>query len=68
MRKPKRTALRDRLRTAAGAAAQAAGLCLRHLPGIGGPLLVSYGLWIAWAPLGFVALGAFLLMADRRIP
>ncbi|MFI6274300.1 hypothetical protein [Streptomyces sp. NPDC050988] len=68
MDKPKRTPLRDRLRAAAGTAAEAAGFSLRHLPGVGGPLFVSYGLWLAWAPLGFIALGAFLLVADRRIP
>lgn len=68
MSKPKRPPLRDRLRTAAGAAAETAGICLRHLPGIGGPLLVSYGLGTAWSPLGWIALGAFLLLADRRIP
>ncbi len=59
---------RKRGRAAAGRAAEAAGFCLRAGPGVLGPFLVAYGLWLAWAPLGFVALGAFLLLADRRMP
>jgi hypothetical protein len=66
--KPKRQRWRERWQTAAGAAAAAVGFCLRMVPGVMGPLLVAYGLWLAWAPLGFIALGAFLVLADRRIP
>lgn len=79
MSKTRRTRLRERwtaarARTrvrwvsAAGTAAAGAGHGLRLFPGLAGPLLVAYGLWLAWAPLGFVALGGFLLWADRRMP
>ena len=61
-------AKRGRGRAVAGRAAEVAGFCLRAGPGVFGPLLVAYGLWLAWAPLGFVSLGAFLLLADRRMP
>ncbi|MGW4102297.1 hypothetical protein [Streptomyces sp. NPDC004976] len=57
-----------RWRAAIGRAAGAVGHAARVGPGLVGPLLVAYGLWLAWVPLGFVALGAFLLMADRRLP
>jgi hypothetical protein len=63
-----RTKLRERWLKAAGTAAAGAGFGLRNLPGAAGPLVVSYGLWLAWAPLGYMALGAFLLLADRRMP
>lgn len=63
-----RVKARARWLATAGAAAAGAGAGLRVLPGVGGPLLVSYGLWLAWAPLGFIALGGFLLWADRRMP
>lgn len=65
-RKPGRW--RERWRSTVGAAAETAARCLRVGPGLLGPLLVSYGLWLAWVPLGFIAFGAFLLLADRRIP
>lgn len=58
---------RKRGRAVAGRAAEAAGLCLRAVPGVLGPLLVAYGLWLAWPPLGFAAAGAALLLADRRL-
>ncbi|TLQ45764.1 hypothetical protein [Streptomyces marianii] len=45
-----------------------AGMTARVLPGVGGAALVSYGLWLAWQPLGFVTAGAFLLLLDRRMP
>lgn len=67
MSKPKPPAQQGRLKTAVGAAAQAAGFSIRHLPGVLGPVLVAYGLGTAWAPLGWIALGGFLLAADRRI-
>lgn len=63
-----RKKLRERSLSAAGTAAAGAGFGLRALPGVAGPLLVAYGLWLAWAPLGYMALGAFLLLADRRMP
>lgn len=56
---------------AVGAAASAAGRLLRAsrtLPGLTGAGLVCYGAWLAWPPLGFLAAGAFLLLADRRLP
>lgn len=59
---------RERWLAAAGRTAEAAGFCLRAAPGVLGPLLVAYGLWLAWAPLGVTALGVFLLLADRRMP
>lgn len=59
---------RKRGQAVAGRAAEAAGVCLRAAPAVLGPLLVAYGLWLAWAPLGFAGLGAFLLLADRRMP
>lgn len=61
-------AKRNGWRAAAGRAAEAAGVGVRAGPGLVGALFVSYGLWLAWAPLGFVAMGGFLLMADRRMP
>lgn len=59
---------KSRWQTAVGRAAEAAGHAARVGPGLAGALCVAYGLWLAWAPLGFVALGAFLLLADRRMP
>lgn len=52
----------------AAVAGRLVGAAGRTLPGVAGSLLVCYGLWLAWAPLGFVAAGAFLLLLDRRIP
>lgn len=63
-----RAKLRERWLAVAGAAAAGAGLGVRTLPGLAGPLLVSYGLGLAWDPLGYIALGGFLLWADRRMP
>ena len=39
----------------------------RGLPGVAGPLLVSAGLWMAWAPLGVIFAGAALWLLDRRV-
>lgn len=63
-----RTKLRERWLAVVGAAAAGAGHGVRTLPGVAGPLLIAYGLWLAWSPLGYVALGGFLLWADRRMP
>lgn len=68
MSKAKPTGQQGRLSSVVGVLAQAAGFGVRHLPGLLGPLLVAYGLGMAWAPLGWIALGGFLLLADRRIP
>lgn len=68
MGKTEQGRLRRWWQAATGAAAAGAGTGLRLGPGVLGPLLVSYGLWLAWAPLGFVAMGAFLIAVDRRIP
>ncbi|MFU0241672.1 hypothetical protein ACKI1J_38780 [Streptomyces scabiei] len=70
MHKPKREPgrWRERWRSAVGAAAELLARCLRIGPGLAGPFLVSYGLWLAWVPLGFIAFGAFLILIDRRIP
>lgn len=62
-----RSTLRRKWLSGAGTAAAGAGYSLRLLPGVAGPVLVAYGLWLAWAPLGFIALGGFLLWADRRM-
>ncbi|MEU3972350.1 hypothetical protein [Streptomyces bacillaris] len=53
---------------ALGAAAHTTGATARVVPGIGGAVLVSYGMWLAWAPLGVTAAGVFLLLLDRRMP
>lgn len=37
------------------------------LPGILGPLLVCAGLFLAWPPLGVIALGSVLWLIDWRI-
>jgi hypothetical protein len=37
-----------------------------QLPGLAGAAAICYGLWLAWPPLGFVAVGTFLLLVDRR--
>lgn len=68
MSKPEQGRLRKWWRAVTGTAAAGAGTGLRLAPGVLGPAFVAYGLWLAWAPLGFVALGAFLIVADRRIP
>lgn len=39
----------------------------RGLPGVGGPLLVSAGLWMAWPPLGLIFAGLALWALDRRV-
>lgn len=44
-----------------------AGRTMRTVPGVGGALLVCYGLYDAYRPLGFLAAGAFLLLLDRRV-
>jgi hypothetical protein len=51
-----------------GYAAERSGRLMRTAPGGVGALLVSYGLYRAWLPLGFIAAGAFLLLIDRRVP
>lgn len=40
----------------------------RGAPGILGPLLVAAGLWLAWPPLGVIALGLTLWALDRWVP
>lgn len=58
----------------AGAIGAAVGFLLdkapkaaRFVPAVAGPLLIAYGFGLAWRPLGFMAMGAFLLWADRNI-
>ncbi|MGW3346786.1 hypothetical protein ACWDA3_26035 [Nonomuraea rubra] len=55
-----------------GDVAAAAGHTLAALrrwgPGVAGPVLIAYGLWLAWEPLGLIAAGAFLVLLDRRTP
>jgi hypothetical protein len=52
---------------AAGVLGRLVGVAGRGLPGLAGAGLVCYGLWLAWAPLGFIAAGGFLLLLDRRV-
>ncbi|GGN40507.1 hypothetical protein FHR83_007023 [Actinoplanes campanulatus] len=63
--------LRPRWDLATGRIATLAGALVgkigRGLPGIGGPLLVAFGLWLAWAPLGFIFAGLALWALDRRV-
>jgi hypothetical protein len=47
-----------------GSAVRAVG---RGIPGTVGPLVVSFGLWMAWPPLGVVFAGAVLWVLDRRV-
>lgn len=62
---------RDQRKAAAGKVAEFAGAAMRRvgvsMPGVGGPLLVSAGLWMAWRPLGVVFAGAVLWALDRRV-
>lgn len=63
--------LRPRWDAVLGAVADVAGALVRNvgrgLPGVAGPVLVAYGLYEAWRPLGFITLGVFLLLLDRRV-
>lgn len=52
---------------ATGYAAERSALLLRSAPGVTGALLVSFGGYLAWHPLGFIAAGGFLLLLDRRV-
>lgn len=62
---------RSRREQAAAAAAAWFGTAIRKvgvsLPGVGGPLLVALGLWMAWRPLGVVFAGVVLWALDRRV-
>jgi len=62
---------RSRRERVGARAAELVGAAMRRvgvsLPGIGGPLLVSAGLWMAWKPLGMVFAGAVLWALDRRV-
>jgi energy-converting hydrogenase Eha subunit G len=58
----------SRPRKFAGYLAERSGRILRTVPGVLGALLVSYGLFLAWLPLGVIAAGGFLLLVDRRVP
>jgi hypothetical protein len=59
---------RKMIQLASGYVAERSGRLLRTTPGVLGALLVSYGLYRAWLPLGFIASGGFLLLVDRRVP
>lgn len=62
---------RSRREAAVGRLAEWTGAAIRRVgvsvPGVGGPLLVSVGLWMAWRPLGVVFAGAVLWSLDRRV-
>lgn len=60
--------MRRLLSRVTGSVADRTGRLLRSIPGVAGALLVSYGLYLAWLPLGFIAAGVFLLLIDRRVP
>lgn len=51
-----------------GKAATWAGTAVRTFPGVGGAAAISYGFGQAWAPLGWIVAGAFLILLDRRVP
>lgn len=53
---------------AAGRVLNRAATAGRTVPGVAGASLVSYGLYDAWHPLGWIAAGGFLLLLDRRTP
>lgn len=63
--------VRSRSQAALGRLAELAGVAVRQigrgLPGIAGPLLICWGLGLAWLPLGLIAAGTFLLLLDRRV-
>jgi hypothetical protein len=59
---------RKKVEQVSGYVADRSGRFLRTTPGVLGALLVSYGLYRAWLPLGFIAAGGFLLLVDRRVP
>ena len=62
---------RSRREQVGARAAELAGAAMRRvgvsLPGIGGPLLVSVGLWMAWEPLGVVFAGGVLWALDKKV-
>jgi hypothetical protein len=45
---------------------RAARVTAAHVPGVLGPVVVAYGLWMLAPWLGVVAAGVFLLLLDRR--
>jgi hypothetical protein len=63
--------LRPRWDAALGTAADVTGALVRNvgrgLPGVAGPLLIAYGLYEVYRPLGAITLGVFLLLLDRRV-
>lgn len=63
-----RAAVRRTWTAALVTAAEVAGHTVRSVPAAGGVLLTCYGLWLAWAPLGFIGGGGFLLLLDRKVP
>jgi hypothetical protein len=67
-RPPRWPNLAGALAAAAGHAARAGRQAAVRLPGLAGSVAVCYGAWLAWAPAGFLAAGAFLLLLDRRVP
>lgn len=48
--------------------AELAGRATRSIPGVGGALLVCWGLGQIYQPLLYVSLGGFLLLVDRQVP
>lgn len=50
------------------AAGRMVGAVLRFGPGVAGAVLVTIGLGMAWAPLGWIAAGVWLLLVDWRMP
>lgn len=52
--------------SAAAATGRAVGVVGRTVPGVAGPLLIAYGAYEVYEPLGFIVIGGFLLVLDRR--
>lgn len=39
----------------------------RSIPGVVGPLMVVYGLYLVWPPLAWIAAGSLVWLFDRRV-
>jgi hypothetical protein len=59
--------LRPAVLRAATWAGVGVGALIRSVPGVAGVVLVSYGFYEAWHPLGFIVAGAFVI-AERWMP
>jgi len=48
----------------AGTALNVAG---RSVPGVVGPLMILYGLYLVWTPMPWLAAGLLVWLLDRRV-